>query len=203
MSVKTVKNKSYIIGLTGGIATGKSTAANYFAKKNIPVIDSDLIVKTLWKNNIKMKSEAEMLFGFTINQKNDFKKIATLIFNDKKLRMKLNDLIHPYVFLEIEKELKALKDHPIIVIDMPLLFEVGYEKKCDIVCLVYISKQTQLNRLMIRDQISIEQATKKIEAQMDIEHKKLKADVILDNEAEIDYLYFQIDQFIKGVQNEK
>ena len=86
MSVHHVKNKPYIIGLTGGIASGKSTASAYFKSRGIEVIDSDLIVKDLWKENEEMIQKAESLFDFKINTIQDKKKISQLIFTDKKIK---------------------------------------------------------------------------------------------------------------------
>ena len=86
-----------------------------------------------------------------------------------------------------------------IVIDMPLLFEVSYEKKCDFTCLVYVSKHIQLMRLMSRDDMLEKEAKKLISCQLSLEHKKMKADIIFDNEGDLDYLYFQIDQFLRGL----
>lgn len=203
MSVHHVKNKPYIIGLTGGIASGKSTASAYFKSKGIEVIDSDLIVKDLWKENEEMIQKAESLFGFKINTIQDKKKVSQLIFTDKKLRIKLNDIVHPYVFHQIEQMIKTFHDQELIVIDMPLLFEVGYEKKCDITCLVYVDLKTQVERLAQRDDITEEKALTKIKAQMDLEEKKVKADIILDNQMDLNFLYFQIDQFLRGIKHAK
>ena len=203
MSVHHVKNKPYIIGLTGGIASGKSTASAYFKSRGIEVIDSDLIVKDLWKENEEMIQKAESLFGFKINTIQDKKKVSQLIFTDKKLRIKLNDIVHPYVFHQIEQMIKTFHDQEMIVIDMPLLFEVGYEKKCDITCLVYIDLKTQVERLAKRDDITEEKALTKIKAQMDLEEKKVKADIILDNQMDLNFLYFQIDQFLRGIKHAK
>lgn len=203
MSVHHVKNKPYIIGLTGGIASGKSTASAYFKSRGIEVIDSDLIVKDLWKENEEMIQKAESLFDFKINTIQDKKKISQLIFTDKKLRTKLNDIVHPYVFHQIEQMIKTFHDQEMIVIDMPLLFEVGYEKKCDITCLVYVDLKTQVERLAKRDDITEEKALTKIKAQMDLEEKKVKADIILDNQMDLNFLYFQIDQFLRGIKHAK
>lgn len=201
MSVQHVKNKPYIIGLTGGIASGKSTASTYFKSKGIEVIDSDVIVKNLWKENEEMIQKAESLFGFKINTMADKKKISQLIFTDKKLRMKLNDIVHPYVFHTIDEKISEFNEKDIVVIDMPLLFEVGYEKKCDITCLVYVDLKTQIERLTSRDYISEEKALTKIKAQMDLEEKKVKADIIFDNQMDLNFLYFQIDQFLRGIKH--
>jgi dephospho-CoA kinase len=86
---------------------------------------------------------------------------------------------------------------------MPLLFEVGYEKKCDVTCLVYVSKDIQIERLMKRDGLSKDEAQKRVLAQLDIEEKKVKADVIFDNQTDLNYLHYQIDQFIRGLEDEK
>ncbi len=203
MSVQTVKNKPFIIGLTGGIASGKTTASEYFATKDITVIDSDTIVKKLWKENQEMIQKAESLFGFQIKTIADKKKISQLIFSDKKLRMKLNDIVHPYVYLEIESKISNMDHQKLVVIDMPLLFEVGYEKRCDVTCLVYVDLKTQIERLMKRDSLTKDEALKKIKAQMSLDEKKVKADVIFDNQMDLNYLYYQIDQFLRGIQDAK
>ena len=203
MSVQNVKNKPYIVGLTGGIASGKSTAIAYFKSLGIKIIDSDLIVKELWDKQTEMISKAEALFGFPIKNASDKKKIKHSIFEDKKLRVKLNDIVHPYVFKAIEQQLKEYADEKLVVIDMPLLFEVSYEKKCDVTCLVYVSLNVQLERLMSRDDLLEKEARKQIKAQLSLEQKKLKTDVIFDNEGDLDYLHFQIDQFLRGITYEK
>lgn len=200
MSVQIAKNKPYIVGLTGSIASGKSTAADYFKTKDIPVIDSDEIVRNLWRENTEMILKAESLFGFSIKTDLDKEKIKNQIFDDKRLRLKLNEIIHPYVFKKISELVTTYEDEKMVVIDMPLLFEVAYEKKCDVTCLVYVSKPIQLMRLMSRDDLLEKDAKKLINSQMSLEDKKMKADVIFDNESDLDYLYYQIDQFIRGIK---
>jgi dephospho-CoA kinase len=200
MSVQIAKNKPYIVGLTGGIASGKSTAASYFKSRNVKVIDSDEIVRDLWKENNEMIAKAESLFGFPIKTDADKEKIKKAMCEDKRLRLKLNEITHPFVFKEINKQLEMFENEKIVVIDMPLLFEVSYEKKCDVTCLVYVSKNIQLMRLMSRDDILEKEAQQFIDCQLSLEHKKMKADVIFDNESDLDYLYFQIDQFLRGLK---
>ena len=115
MSVPNVKNKPYIIGLTGGIASGKSVAANYFKKSGIVVLDSDAIVQDLWQTNDEMVRKIEVLFDFEIKTKQDRKRISQIIFNDRKMRLKRNDIVHPIVFLELEKQLAMHQDQKLIV----------------------------------------------------------------------------------------
>jgi len=203
MSVQAVKTKPILIGLTGGIGSGKTTASNYFQSLGIPVIDSDLIVKRLWKENKEMVLKIEKSFGFPIESDLDRKKLAKIIFSDSKKREVLNQIVHPFVFLEIEKEKSFYTDRELIVIDMPLLIEVDYISKVDYVLVVYVSKDTQITRLIQRDELSIEEATKRIQAQMPLDEKRAFADVVLNNETTICDLYYQIDSFLRGLKDEK
>lgn len=203
MSAIPVKNKPYIIGLTGGIASGKSTVTKYLKSLHIPVIDSDFIVKNLWENKEEMILKTEKVFGFPIRNEQDKKKLGELIFHDSMKRKELNDIVHPYVFEEIEKQKEIMERFPFVVIDMPLLIEVDYMKYCDHIVLVYVDFETQVKRLMIRDEISQEEAITKINSQMPIDDKKLYAHTILDNRKEIKDLYLEIDHFIEGLKHEK
>ncbi|RJX25320.1 MAG: dephospho-CoA kinase [Acholeplasma sp.] len=202
VSVQSVNAKPIIIGLTGGIASGKSTASTIFKAHQIPVIDNDQIVHDLWEHHREMVKKVEDHFGFQISG-DGRKKLAKIIFNDETKRLELNAIVHPYVFGKIEEEKKRLANEPIIVIDMPLLFEVGYEDQCDEVCLVYVEPKIQLQRLMFRDQLNEVDATKRINSQWSIEKKKALADVIFDNQLSIQDLEEQIDSYIRGLNNEE
>ncbi len=203
MSVRIVKTNPILIGLTGGIGSGKTTASNYFQSLGIPVIDSDLIVKRLWKENQEMVSKIEKTFGFSIQTDIDRKKLAKIIFSDPKQREILNHIVHPYVFLEVEKEKTFYTDRQLIVIDMPLLIEVGYHQKVDYVLVVYVSMDTQKSRLIQRDHLTEIEAEKRVQAQMSLEEKKTFADVVLNNETTICDLHDQIDSFLRGLKDEK
>jgi len=203
MSVQAVKTKPILIGLTGGIGSGKTTASNYFQSLGIPVIDCDLIVKRLWKENFEMVKRIEETFGFPIENDLDRKKLAKIIFNQNKKREILNRIVHPYVFHEVEIEKSFYMDRELIVIDMPLLIEVDYIQKVDYVLVVYVSEETQKTRLIQRDQLSLDEATKRIKAQMPLDEKCAFADVVLNNETTICDLYYQIDSFLRGLKDEK
>lgn len=203
MSVQSVKHKPIVVGLTGGIASGKTTAVNYFKQFKLPVIDCDQIVKELWKTNKEMVHKAESLFEFTIEKEEDFKKIADIIFNQSKKREKLNHIVHPYVFKEIEHQKEKLLNEPLIIIDMPLLIEVKYMHHVDYVCLVYVDLETQIERLMKRDRLHKEDALKRIQSQMPLDQKRTYADYIFDNSNSQNYLYHQMDMFLGGILNEK
>lgn len=203
MSVQSVKHKPIVIGLTGGIASGKTTAVNYFKQFNLPVIDCDQIVKELWKHNKEMIHKAESLFEFSIKTDEDLAKIAAIIFSQSKKREKLNHIVHPYVFKEIENQKAHLLEEPLIIIDMPLLIEVKYMHHVDYVCLVYVDLETQIERLMKRDGLTKEDALKRINSQMPLEQKRTFADYIFDNSNSQNYLYHQMDMFLGGIMNEK
>ncbi len=202
MSVHPVNIKPIIIGLTGGIATGKSTASAMFKKADIPVIDNDQIVHDLWEHQQDMVKKVEDHFGFPIDAQGR-KKLAHIIFSDETKRKELNAIVHPYVFEAIEQQKKQFRHAPIIVIDMPLLFEVGYENQCDEVCLIYVDQDTQTKRLILRDQLSEEDALKRIHSQMSIEKKKELADVIFYNHQTMKDLEEQIFSYIRGLKNEE
>jgi len=203
MSVQSVKNKPILIGLTGGIASGKSTVANYFRQLNIPVIDSDLIVRKLWKENHHMVQEIEASFGFIIKTKADRTKLSRLIFKDEQKRQMLNHIVHPYVFDQIEKEKKEFSKQNIIVIDMPLLIEVNYQNQVDYVCVVYVDYETQLARLISRDSITVNSAKRKMSAQLCLNEKAKKADFVIDNRGTKEETYVQVDSFLRGIEHEK
>ena len=196
MSVQHVKNK--IIGLTGGIATGKSTVSKYLKSKGYPVIDSDEIVHHLWHESSLMIEE--VIIAFALDPKKDIvEQLRTFVFNDKVNIEKLNTIVHPYVFKTIEDQLQTLQHHKIIFIDMPLLFEVGYDQKVDLTWVVYAPKNMQINRIIKRDQLDEIEAKKRIDQQMDIELKKQLAHVVIDNTKQLTDLYRLIDRQLKEV----
>lgn len=202
MSVQHVKNKPLIIGLTGGIASGKTTAAKFFESLHITIIDSDQIVKELWKHDADMVLLIEETFGYPMDE-NGKKRLAKDIFQHESLRKKLNAIVHPRVFNEIENLKNSYHDKPIIIIDMPLLIEVGYDQYVDDVLLIYVDRKTQINRLMMRDHISTEEAIMKINSQMSLEEKREFADYIIDNNQDVDSLHEKLKTFLKSIAYEK
>lgn len=202
MSVQPVKDKPLIIGLTGGIASGKTTASRIFKACHIPIIDSDHIVKELWAHDVSMRQEIEDAFGYTMDE-SGIKRLTQEIFSNDDKRKVLNRIIHPRVFKRIEDLKEGLYHEPIIMIDMPLLIEVGYQKEVDITVLVYVDQQTQLKRLIARDHLGENDAYMRINSQMSLEEKKAHADVILDNRSDIQHLEKQIIGFLKSIKHEE
>lgn len=174
-----------IIGLTGGIASGKSYIADWFKKRKVTVIDADKIYKTLLKTNKIMYNEIVKTFGTSVVKNNqiDRKTLGNIVFNDDEKRLKLNEITHKFVKQVVYDKISATrsKKKKLIVLDIPLLFEVSWDYICDLIMLSYVDKPTQIQRLIARDQITEMEAIKKIDSQMDLEIKKEKSDIVIDN----------------------
>ncbi len=200
MSAQDAKNR--IIGLTGGIATGKSTVSAYLVEQGYPVIDSDKIVHELYADNKRMLKE--IISEFELDKDADvITQLRSFVFNDREKLETLNGIVHPYVFDEVQRQIKQYKDEEIIFIDMPLLFEVGYQSECDEVWLAYTPQSIQIKRLMKRDKMNLKDAISRIALQMEIEEKRMLSDRVLDNKGSRKKLYHQIDTYLEEVSDEK
>ncbi|CAA6827091.1 MAG: Dephospho-CoA kinase (EC [uncultured Sulfurovum sp.] len=183
----------YAVVLTGGIATGKSTVAKIFQGYGFEIIDADKIAHNMLEVHAEKIGD---LFGkeYLYEGKVIRKKLGTLIFGNKKEKLRLEALLHPLIFSEIEKKSLALDKHkkPYLV-DIPLFFETSrYPIKESIV--VYIPEALQLERLIQRDDSFSEEAVKRINAQMSIEEKKQKATYLIDNRGDIKALQLLCDK---------
>ena len=158
-----------ILGLTGGIATGKSTVSKFFIDQGIPVIDTDLIARNLLNKGTESYLEVVRIFSNEI-----------LLTNNEII---LNEILHPKVRTIVDEEIKRYKalGSKVIVIDVPLLFETNYQEIVDKTIVVFATPEEQLSRLMSRDIIKEEYAQMKINAQMSIFEKVDIADYVIDN----------------------
>jgi len=192
------------IGLTGSIATGKSTASKYLKKLGCIIIDGDVIAREV-ADHPRVLEAIKEAFGeefLTEEGKLSRKKLGSLVFTDDKALKKLNKIMHPAIRHEIKGRLKALKNspkncsqtHDCVVIDGALLIEMGLQSCVDEVWVVTITKEEQIRRLMERDGISNRDARNRIEAQMSTEEKKKFADVVLDNSNDPNFLREQVKQ---------
>ncbi len=188
---------SVVIGLTGSIATGKSTIANMLKELNIAVIDADLIAREVVEVDEPAYLEIVGEFGEVIlyeNKELDRKALGNIVFKDEEKRKKLNNIIHP----AIRKEMLAQRDNLIeegpeaIIMDIPLLFESGLEDYVEKILVAYITEETQLERLIARDKSTEEEALSRIKSQISIEDKKKKADAIIDNNGTREESYKQL-----------
>lgn len=185
-----------IIGLTGSIASGKSIVSNYLKDKGYQVIDADLIVKDLYENNEYLKREIVKVFSdnVVVNNKIDKKKISNLVFKDDLLLNKLNNIIHPLVIKKIITEINE-KDG-LIFLDIPLLFETGIDKICDVIIVIDVDDDIRLSRLLNRDEITYEKALSIDKKQMSSDLKKIQADYLINNNSDINNLYQEIENVL-------
>lgn len=185
-----------IIGLTGSIASGKSIVSNYLKDKGYQVIDADLIVKDLYENNEYLKREIVKVFSdnVVVNNKIDKKKISNLVFKDDLLLNKLNNIIHPLVIKKIITEINE-KDG-LIFLDIPLLFETGIDKICDVIIVIDVDDDIRLTRLLNRDEITYEKALSIDKKQMSSDLKKIQADYLINNNSDINNLYQEIENVL-------
>ncbi|MCL1949903.1 MAG: dephospho-CoA kinase [Turicibacter sp.] len=175
-----------IIGLTGGISTGKSTVIKWFLEDGIPVLDADAIVHGLQQPGTELLRQIEEVFGgVMLNPDGSLNRqaLGQLIFTDETAKETLNQLIHPLVRDALNQGIETArsKGEKIIVLDVPLLFESGFETLVDEVVVVYAPREVQLARLMERDGIDEAYAKAKIASQGCLEDKRKRAHYVLDN----------------------
>ena len=195
--MKETKQDSFknAIALTGGIATGKSTVCNLLKLHGFLIIDADKIAHKLLDEN---SQKIEELFGkqYVENGKVLRKELGKIIVSNEENKLKLEALLHPLIFQEIEKEAKLFEEQnkPYIV-DIPLFFEkMHYPISKSLV--IYTPKNLQIERLMKRDNISEEEAKLKISNQMDIEEKRKLADMVIDNSQNLKHLQNEVERII-------
>ena len=189
-----------IIGLTGGIASGKSTVSKYLVEKGFKVYDADKIAKDISEKK-SVQEEIILTFGNKILDKNgniDRKKLKEIVFENKEKLEKLNGIIHPKV-INFYKELKEKKTDKVIIFDVPLLFESGIDKFCDKILVVISDYEIQLNRIIERDKINRELAEKIIKSQLSNEERIKKADVVIENNSSLEDLFEKVERFCETI----
>ncbi len=202
------QSKAKLIGLTGGIGTGKSTLSDMIRERGYTVIDADKIARQLVEKGLHAYRSIVDIFGEDILQEDgeiNRKALGKIVFNDEDQRIKLNSIVHPHIF-DYMKYLvdKNIDMCEIIFLDIPLLFEEydnirEYGIIFDEIWLVYTDRKIQVQRIMERDKISEEDAISRIDAQMDIEDKKHMASEILDNSGRREELKRQLDILFERV----
>lgn len=175
------------VGLTGGIACGKSTVARLFAEKGAFHIDFDRLAHSVIEPDQPAWQQIADYFGPEIlhaDRTIDRTKLGAIVFRDKGKRAKLNSIVHPAIFAvwcSRTQEIKELKPDAIILSDAPLLIEEGMQTLFDLVMLIYVSAEEQIDRLMQRNGLSREDALQRLKAQMPIDEKLSLAQVVIRN----------------------
>jgi dephospho-CoA kinase len=189
-----------IIGLTGGIGTGKSTVSHYLASTyQLPVLDADIYAREAVEIGSPILSAIAERYGSdilladgTLNRQ----KLGQIVFSNPDERRWVEQQIHPYVRAQFVEAINQLSKQTVVLV-VPLLFEAGMTNLATEIWVVYCSQQQQLERLMQRDRLTLEQAQARINSQMPIEQKCQRADIILDNSSTPEALLKQIDAVLK------
>lgn len=193
---------TYILGLTGGIASGKSTVSAYLAQNGALIIDADLIARQVVAKKSSGLKQIVAKFGgeiLTASGELDRKKLGKLVFSNKELLKALTDITGPLIRAEILREIQAAKKAQVklVVLDIPLLFETGYQTLCDKVMVVTIPSKLQLERVMKRDNLSAAEARKRIANQLPASKRDELADVLIDNSKSVAETYQQVLKWLK------
>ncbi|MBO9598955.1 MAG: dephospho-CoA kinase [Cohnella sp.] len=189
------------IGLTGGIATGKSTVANLLTERGAVLIDLDVIAREVVEPGQPALARVAERFGQAVLREDgtlDRKKLGSIVFADATRRQALEAILHPAI-RAVMKERMAMHEgrspDRLVVVDVPLLFESKLEPYFEQIMLVYVPREEQLQRLMKRDGLSEADAERRLAAQMSIEDKKALADIVIDNSADLTRTEAQIDRW--------
>ncbi|MNJ33680.1 Dephospho-CoA kinase [compost metagenome] len=194
------------VGLTGGIATGKSTVSQMLVKRGAILIDADVIAREVMEPDHPVFQAVQHRFGPGILNEDgtlNRKKLGEIVFSNEEERRALNGITHPAIRAEMKRRMadyEAQQPERLVVVDIPLLYESGLEQLFEQVMVVYLPREEQLARLMQRDGLTYEQAQSRIRAQMDIEQKKERADILIDNSLGVQETEAQIEQFWRNMR---
>jgi dephospho-CoA kinase len=186
------------IGLTGGIACGKSTVSAMLIHRGAILVDADQIAREVVEPGSPVLHEVAEQFGnevLLLDGSLNRKKLGELIFGNDEARKKLDSLLHPPIRALMRGRMEAFEQlHPdkLVVVDVPLLYESGLEYLFDKILVVFVPRDVQLQRLVERDKLSLEQAEARLKAQMDIELKRERADIVIDNRGTLEETEKQI-----------
>ncbi|WP_419959218.1 dephospho-CoA kinase [Psychrobacillus sp. BM2] len=180
-----------IIGLTGSIASGKSTVANMLKEMGFPIIDADLVARIVVEKGTATLEKIKETFGTEVIHKDgslNREVLGEIIFSNPSKRKQLNDIMHPAIRAEMlaQKERLVQQGYPVIIMDIPLLFESRLQSFVDKVLVVTVTEQTQLERLMSRNGFTQEEAKLRIQSQLPLSVKEKGADAVIYNNGTIE-----------------
>ena len=196
-----------LVGLTGGIASGKSEVSRIFKKLGAYLIDADEIAHALLQPNTQIWKKVVEYFGAEIlrpDQTIDRKRLGQMVFDDPKKLTVLNAILHPSVFAEKERRQKAIAQadpQAIVIFDVPLLIETRAHEWVNKVIVVTVDRKTQLKRLMERNGLSKQEAQKRIRAQMPSSKKSKYADYLVDSREPLPQMEIHIRQIFEELKH--
>lgn len=194
------------IGLTGGIATGKSTVSALLRQAGFPIVDADIVAREVVEPGTPTLEKIKLAFGPGIidNGVLNRRKLGQIVFEDGAQLKKLNDIVQPAISSAMADKINfwRLQNVPILVLDVPLLFERNYDKNksVDKIIVVAASEEMQLSRLENRDQLSNMEARNRVKAQLPMSQKIARADYVIDNNGRIEELQEQVAVLIKKIK---
>lgn len=195
-----------IVGITGGIGSGKTLVSKMLAKRGFKVYYADKIAKDLYLTDKKLVKSLVKVFGKEIinfKGKINLPKLKDIIFANKKNYETINKIVHPVVIKHIKKEIKN-SNYDLVLVEAAILFESGFNISMDYIITVYSNKKTRLERLMLRDEASKSEITNLMKFQLDDKSKMEMSDFIIINNKTEDYLKKQVDflsMVLKALQN--
>lgn len=189
------------IGLTGGIATGKSTVSQMLVARGAALIDADVVARRIMEPGHPVLAAVVERFGKTVLLENgqlNRKRLGEIVFSDYVERKALEDITHPAIRQEMKAKMETLEQEDperLVVADIPLLYESGLEELYERIMVVYVPRSLQLERLVKRDGLTQEQAELRLAAQMDIEEKRRRADIVINNSGSCEETESRVDDF--------
>ncbi len=186
------------VALYGGAGSGKSTVAQLFANFGTPIIDADTIARELVLPGSPQLQQIVAVFGTEIvkNNRLDRAMLRRIIFSDKKARMQLNDIMHPPIRMELKRRIDDI-EAPYCVVVIPLLLEVQMTDLVDCIVVVDCPQQTQIERIVVRDDLSVEEATRIVSVQATRKQRLEVSDKVIDNSLDINHLKQQVHKLHK------
>lgn len=188
-----------IIGLTGGISTGKTTVSNYLVEKyNLPILDADIYAREAVAIDSPILQDILNRYGHKLQLADgslNRSALGEIIFNNDTEKQWLESKIHPYVRDRLNTRLQELKNDTVVLV-IPLLFEANLTHLVTEIWVVYCDRFTQITRLQQRDRLDFKQAKIRLDSQFPLSTKVAQADVVLNNDSNLNTLYRQIDKAI-------
>ncbi len=201
-----LKNKSLLVGLTGGIGCGKTEVARMFKELGAKIIDADAIGKKVVEKNAGVRIAIKNIFGsqfMNSDGKLKRKELGSFVFADEKQKKKLNDIVHPHLLIRIKKEVASAKreNREIIVVDAALIYEAGLEKIFDLVIAVYAELKQRIARIQKRDNLPDQEILNRIQSQMPLDEKVKRADRVVTNDGTLAELRSQVETLFQSLRN--
>ncbi|MDM1073053.1 dephospho-CoA kinase [Empedobacter brevis] len=192
-------NQPFVVGITGGIGSGKSTAAKFFEEFGAPVYNSDIRAKIIQNENPEVKVKITEAFGQEAYNESGLNKpfISKQVFQDNEKLKLLNSIVHPAVFKDFD-DWKKMQKSDIVIKEAAILIESGSYKDCDVVISVIVDIEKRISRTIERDGLTKEEVLARVNNQISDEERIAKSDFIIDNNGDLTHLKNEVEQtFIK------